>query len=115
MSPIEVMFRQTLDVKRRALNSPAAVEDWNQPTYDADATVATLAGSVQPLTIREAALLSDAGAQVGDYHAFTPIADIRLSDRLRDTTSGQVFEVRHIRDAAGANHHLELLLSRVID
>lgn len=114
MSAIDRLYNQQLQVRRAALASPAAVDEWNQPTYAADATVATVRGRVHQLTDREVATLSDAGAELGDFRAYTEIADIRDSDRVIDA-GGVQYEVRGVVNPAGANHHLEILMTKVTD
>lgn len=111
---IDAVLRQTLEVRRAVLADPAAVDAWNQPAHTADTTVVTVAGQIQPLSMREVAALTDAGAQIGDYKAFTLPADIRASDRIRDAAlPAVVYEIRGLIDAAGIGDHLELVLRRV--
>lgn len=129
MSPIDALFGHTLQVRRAAPYSPASVDEWNQPTYEADATVATVRGRIEPMSVTEVALLTDAGAQLGDYRGWCAPADLRISDRIgHDETlcpmptavdlATQTFEVRaaETKQAGdGAVHHVELLLRRVVD
>lgn len=112
--PIDALYNQQLHIRRRALASPSAVDEWNQPTYAADATVATVLGRVHQLSDREVAALSDAGAQIGDFRAYTAVTDVRDSDRVIDA-AGVQYEVRGVVNPAGANHHLEILMRRVVD
>lgn len=109
------ILRQRLEIRRAALATPAAVDEWNQPTYAADTTVATVDGQIQPLSDREVATLVDAGAQIGDYKAFMFPSDVRTGDRIRVASTTVDYEVRSVVDAAGIGHHLELLLRRVVD
>lgn len=108
------LFRQQLEVRRGSPASPATVDAWNQPTYTADTTTLTVAGQIQPLNDREVAALTDAGAQIGDFKAYTLPADIRDGDRIRDE-DGRTFEVRSSLDEAGVEHHRRLLLRLVTD
>lgn len=124
--PIESLFNRTLEIRRRDPSAPASVDDWNQPAYDADQTLATVPGTLQQLSDREVALLTDAGAQIGDYRAFLAAryvapdgtsapTDVQTADRIIDVASAAQYEVRSVIDAAGRGHHLELMLRRVVD
>lgn len=124
-------LKQRLDILRASVVSPATMDDWNQPGENADAIAATLDGAILPLSIREVALLTDAGAQIGDFRGFLDgyhvagdgtqaATDVLSSDRVRDVTSGAIFEVRSVLpmglpDSAGQPGHYELMLRRVID
>lgn len=127
---LSALFDRTLEIRRDALSSPGAVDEWNQPAFDADAVNATVDGLIQPLSIREVALLTDAGAQIGDFRAFLDAyhvaaglqvaTDVRSSDRLRDTVANAIYEIRSVLptgpiDSTGQPHHYELVLRRVVD
>lgn len=111
---IASLYNQDLAIRRSVPVSPAAVDEWNQPTYASDTTTATVRGRINQLTDREVALLSDAGAELGDYRAYMAPGDVRDADRIVDAAGGQ-YEVRAVVNPAGANHHLELLLRKVVD
>ena len=93
-------------------------DEYNQPSVTF-ASVGTVRALPQPKTIQEQALISQAGAVVGDWTIFTEIADIRESDRLvhnaatcpmrsiADLPSG-TFQPTGVRNAAGIGHHLEI-------
>lgn len=88
------------------------VDEWLQPTYEADAVVMTGRARIQPVTMTEVAALNDAGAQIGDFQAFTLLEGILPSDRIRRTDTGAVLEIKSILDF-GADR--ELLLRQVVN
>lgn len=96
-----------------------AVLAMGEPTYTelgqpitADSTVGTWPCLIQPRTARELALLSQAGAVIGDFRIFGPTADLLEGDRL-EAADGRTFEVMAIENAAGQDHHLEVEARRV--
>lgn len=117
-----------LAILRAFLADPPAVDDWNQPVYDADVAIATVDGSLQPLSLREVASLTDAGAQVGDYSALVEThyvkpdgtqgtTDLTTADRVRDDTTGSgspIYQVKSVL-ASARGRHLDVLLRRVVN
>jgi len=85
-----------------------AADEYNQParTYEAFAEVR---GLVQPKTVREVALVSQAGAVVSTHTIYLRPTDLREADRIRfDPDDGRRYEVVGVRDAAGLGHHFEV-------
>lgn len=82
-----------------------AEDDYGQParTY---ATLATVAGLVQPKKYQEVALLSQAGAVVSTHTIYMRPTDLQEADRI--LYGGARYEVTGVRDAAGIGHHLEI-------
>lgn len=78
------------------------------------AVVATIPARILPLSPGDQATAAVGGALEHDFRGFTPIADVRITDVITDTVTGLKYEVRGARDAAGAGHHLELDLRKVI-
>lgn len=99
----------SLVIKRNA--SSGTLDDYGQPVT-APATVAEVRGAIQPRSVREMALASQAGVPVGDHVAFMrPLAGL-ASDCWIEHASGR-YDIVGIRDAAGRGHHLEIDLRRV--
>lgn len=71
------------------------------------AELATVHASVQPKSVREMAQLSQAGPVTSDLTIYLLPTAIREGDRLV-STSGAVYQVDGVRDAAGAGHHYEV-------
>jgi len=67
-----------------------------------------VAFSIQP-TRDLVARLNQGRQRFGDWLGFCEIGvDVRLTDQLEDESSGEVYEVLGVFDAAGRAHHLEL-------
>ena len=76
------------------------LEIW-RPTFDEDdldergqpavhtALLSTVAGLVQPTSVREVALISQAGAVIGDYTIHLEPTDLAESDRIDHVISGR--------------------------
>jgi head-tail adaptor len=82
-----------------------AVDDYNQPTQTW-ATLAAVAGLVQPKSAREAAQLNEAGAVLSTHTIYLRPTDLQASDRI--VYGGTYYEITGIRDAAGLGHHYEV-------
>lgn len=105
-----------IEILRAAPATPAAVDDWNNPAYQADAAVVTVDGRIAPRSEQEQAQLADAGAVTADYSGIVLTIDVTERDRLRRVADGAVFEIRSRRaipSFGGGTHHVKLLLSRV--
>jgi hypothetical protein len=87
------------------------LDDYGQPVT-AEATVATVAGLIQPRKAREVELSSQAGAVVGEHVGYlAPLAGLTTADWI---LLGSVrYDILSIADAAGQGHHLELALRQV--
>ena len=79
--------------------------------------LATLKAALQPKDAREMALVSQAGAGVGDWTIFTFPIDLEGADAIwhdqgdcpmTDDLPHLRFEITGIRNAAGLGHHLEI-------
>ena len=85
-----------------------AEDDYGQPvrTY---ATLATFRGRLTAKSVREIALLNQAGAVVSDYTLWTRPRDLGEADRIRfDPDDGRRFEIVGLRSiSATGPHHLE--------
>lgn len=98
-------------------SSGALVESWDNDTQD-------LSVAVQPLTSRELDLFGKTTAECS-HRAYMPIgSDIKPRDRLVEGNVIEVllgigtivYEIVGVEDAAGKQHHLEvLLLQRVAE
>ena len=103
------LLRHTVEVKRRV-----EVLSGGLPTYTELGQPITALQSmgqercrIEPLTAREVALLSQAGAVIGTHRVYmTARADVREADQLVHGT--QVLEVQRIDDLGGAGRYLEL-------
>lgn len=101
-----------IEVRRAAPADPATVDEWNLPVREAPAVVRTGRARIEPLTMKEVAELSDAGAQIGDYRAFTLLSGILASDTIRRTDTDETFQIRSVLDF-GVDR--ELLLWKLVD
>lgn len=102
-------LRHTLVVRRQV--PTGVLDDYGQPVTIA-ATVATVAGLVQPRRFRESASASQAGVVVGDHIGYLrPLA--ALSTDCWIEYGGARYDILAMPDAAGLGHHLELELRRV--
>lgn len=84
--------------------------DWGQ-SVPAWSAVATVPAWVQPLDIREQQQLSGAGSVAITNRVFILPTDVTEEDRLR--FDGRLLEIDSVIDAAGKDHHLELLCHSV--
>jgi hypothetical protein len=112
------LLRHRLVAVRRTLSDdPADRDDYGQPTVTGTATI-PFRGRVSPKSVRETALVSQAGAQIGDHTIFAEPFDLAGSDYIafadpadptqEDPGDDRRYEVTGIRDAAGQSHHLEI-------
>lgn len=104
-------------IKRMATDG--TLDDHGQPVT-AEATVASdVPALVQPRTVDQLALASQAGVQIGKYVGFLrPLAGLAMDCWLEPTTApaaiaGRRFDIVAMPDAAGRGHHLELGLEAV--
>lgn len=120
----DALLRHTLVVKRNVqttvpVHDPAGetdgdpiFDDYGQPVMVA-ATVATIAGRINPRTAREVALLSQAGAVVSTHTGFIrPLAGLDTGCWIE--SGGVRYDITAMPDAAGQGHHLELALVAVV-
>jgi hypothetical protein len=99
-------LRQTFVIERPA---DGAVDDYNQPTTTY-ATLASVAGLMQPKRVEETTQLNQAGATVSTYTGWLRPTDLEPSDRIRIASGPMAgtYEIDGIRDAAGLGHHYEI-------
>jgi hypothetical protein len=75
--------------------------------------------SIQPKSAREVALISQAGAPIGDWTIFLLPRDVDTADKIVHDSStcpireaadlpDATFELTGVRNAAGVGHHLEV-------
>lgn len=91
-----LILRHTIEVRRAARLSPAAVDEWNQPVYGAATAVLVGPAGIEPLTMDEVASLTDAGAQIGDFRAITPLEGILPSDSIQWLDTRQTLQIRSV-------------------
>jgi head-tail adaptor len=89
--------------------SDGAPDDYNQPTRTW-ATLATVAGLVQPKTAREVAQLNQAGPSLATFSIYLRPTDVQKNDRIRVADAGvaATYEIDGVLNQAGRNHHLKL-------
>lgn len=98
-----------LVIRRQAPSG--GVDGWGQPV-SAAVTVATVPGLVQQRSADEVALVSQAGAVIGQHRAFLrPLEGLGTDCWVE--VAGERYDVLAIADAGGRGHHLELDLRRV--
>lgn len=112
-------LRHTLTIQRA---TDGELDEDRQPVRTW-ADLATVRGHVSPKSVREVALLTDAGAVIADHTAFLLPTDVREADRILHDASAcpvapvdypdSTYHVRGVRDGAGVGHHLEVDVSRV--
>jgi len=93
-------------------------DEWGQPTTTEEVS-GPFNASIQPKRVREVALVSQAGATIGEYTIFALPRRVRGGDAIihdsamcgladdRDYPTLR-FEVTGVRNAAGRGHHLEI-------
>lgn len=109
------MFTNLL-VQRLAIirNVDTGVLDTYRHPVRAASVIAYVDGTIQPMAVREVALLSDAGVAVSDHTVFMAPTDVREADVIRtEPDDGRRYQVRGVRDAAGRGHHLEVDVAMV--
>lgn len=120
----DALLRHTLVIKRNVQTTVPAhdppeptdgdpvFDDYGHPVMAA-ATVATVAGRIQPRSAREVALTSQAGAVVSTHTGFVrPLAGLDTGCWIE--CGGTRYDIVGMPDAAGAGHHLELELKAVV-
>lgn len=92
-----------------------AVDEYNQATQTW-ATLATVAGLVQPKNVRETAQLNQSGAVVSTHTIYLRPTDVDTADRITVAAGAMAgtYQIDGIRNAAGLNHHLELDAREVV-
>lgn len=99
-----------VDVKRAA--ATGTFDEYGQPITAPVTVASAVPGLIQPRTVREFVLASQAGAQIGTHVAFMrPLAGLANDCWLE--LSGVRFDIVGIQDAAGRGHHVELALQAV--
>ena len=87
------------------------LDDYGQPV-SSPATLATVAGLIQPRRAREVALASQAGVVLGEHAGYIdPLAGLGTDCWI--VKDGVRFDILSIADAGGVGHHLELGLRQV--
>jgi head-tail adaptor len=103
----------TMLVHRVAIERPRSTgeDDYGQPILEYE-TLDEIDALIQPKTAREVALLSQAGAELGEHTVHVYRTDLTTADRLRDITNGAdgpVYQITGIRDYAfGGLAHFEV-------
>jgi SPP1 family predicted phage head-tail adaptor len=101
------LLRHTLVIERATNGSPdergVPAQTW--------ATLATIKGSIQPLTSLEVAQLTQGGPVASTHKAYIAPTDILEGDRVR--ADGILYQIDGIDDEAGWGHHLKLNLHAV--
>jgi SPP1 family predicted phage head-tail adaptor len=100
------LLRQQLVIERA---SGSSLDGYGQPIRTWG-TLATVAGSVQPKSATEAALVNQEGAASTTHVIYLLPTDITAADRVRlaSQTTGPYYQLTGTpRDAAGRGHHLE--------
>lgn len=98
--------------------STGADDEWGQPTTVVEVS-GPFAASIQPKRVREVALVSSAGANIGEYTIFMQPRRVSAADAIihDESACGKPgasdypdlrFEVTGVRNAAGRGHHLEV-------
>lgn len=106
----DALLRHTLVVKRLA--ATGTFDDYGQPAT-AETTVATVAGRIAPKSVREVALLSQAGAVVSTHTGYIrPLPGLDTGCWIE--SGGVRYDIVGMPDAAGQGHHLELELVAVV-
>lgn len=107
---IVTVQRATEGDRDRDGHATRSIEDVGEP----------IRAHIAPKEIRELALTNDAGAVLGDHTLWLlPSADVTEADRVTHTAADcpvpapgdypdATFEVRAVRNAGGAGHHLEV-------
>lgn len=112
--PIGTRLTHTVAIVRAT--ATGAYDDYNQPT-ETEAELATVKAAIQPRTEQEMALVSQAGAGVGDHVIFMLPIDVAGADAIvhdqgdcpmTDDLPSMRFEITGIANAAGLGHHLEI-------
>jgi hypothetical protein len=99
-----------LDVKRAA--ATGTLDEYGQPITAPSTVASAVPGLIQPRTVRELVLASQAGAQIGTHVAFMrPLTG--LANDCWFELGGVRFDIVGIADAAGRGHHLEISLQAV--
>jgi hypothetical protein len=113
--PIESLYRHTLIVRRR---TPTGGVDADGQPLTTVTTVATVRGRLAPAmrtatgAPAEQPATHQAGALVGRWRAYlAPLPGLATDCWLE--VDGRRYDILEIADAAGAGHHLELILQRV--
>lgn len=91
--------------------STAGTEDaYGMPAQTWATLKAGIPASVQPLSSRELADLSQGGPVASDHAIYLLPTDLKAADRIRmDPDDGRVYQVDGIRDEAGIGHHLKVM------
>jgi hypothetical protein len=111
---LDDLFRHTLVIKRQVATFAGGdpiLDDYGQPVT-AETTVATVEGLIQPISAREVALASQAGAVVGTHKAIL-YALTGLGTHCWIESGGVRYDVLSMLDDAGQGHHLKLALQAV--
>jgi urease beta subunit len=84
--------------------------DYGQPEREYVSVTEEVRGLIQPRTVREVALSTDAGAQVSMHVGFFTIdTDLTHADRLHLIQTGEVFDIEGIRSVRfGSEPHHEV-------
>lgn len=109
-----ISLPHTIEVRRDI--PTGAFDEYNQ-SVTTEQLVFTRYGWLQWSSGREALTPTDAGPLVQEGVLYTDFTDgseeFRTGDRVTCLETGDLAEVRGVRDAAGINHHLEVIVRRV--
>jgi head-tail adaptor len=87
------------------------LDDYGQPMVTAT-TLATVDGRIDPLTAREVARSSQAGAALSTHCGYLyPVTGLTAACWIE--VGSERYDIVGVPDAAGAGHHLELALKKV--
>ena len=113
----DALLIHRVTVKRMAADGTE--DDRGQPITAAATVASDVPALIQPRTVSELALASQAGVPIGKYVGFIrPRSDLAMDCWLEPTTApaaivGRRFDIVAMPDAAGRGHHLELGLEAV--
>jgi len=106
------ILKDTLVIERAAVVMVAGtpptplLDDYGQPAQTW-ATLATVAGLVQPKSVKEMALTSQEGAAIANHTIYMGVCDVTAKDRVKlSPDDGRIFELTGVRNIMG--HYLEL-------
>lgn len=108
------LLRHRVAIARRTDAGAPTYDELGHPVTTLE-TMATVPCRIQPLNTKEIALLSQAGAVVGDHRIYMVAGtDVNEGDQLvAQPADGRTFEVTKIDDMGGEGRFLELAATLV--